>query len=58
MDSKCAIQLLEKLDIGEHHYAALVSRYKELLQRDIKLTHMYREGTTSFGIPRNRHGGC
>ncbi|CAN1256136.1 Putative ribonuclease H protein At1g65750 [Linum perenne] len=44
-DSKCAVQLLQKIGNNDHQHAALIIAYEELTRRewDVTLHHIYRE---------------
>ncbi|CAI0390754.1 unnamed protein product [Linum tenue] len=46
LDSSCAVQLLRSKDRPDHHHAALIDRFQDLLARNWEesVSHIYREG--------------
>ncbi|CAI0423001.1 unnamed protein product [Linum tenue] len=46
LDSQCAVQLIRRTDTEEHHCAAILARFRELLSRpwEVLVEHVYREG--------------
>ncbi|CAI0443132.1 unnamed protein product [Linum tenue] len=46
LDSQCAVQLIRHVNTGNHHCAAILDRFRELLSRhwEVIIEHVYREG--------------
>ncbi|CAN0912924.1 Putative ribonuclease H protein At1g65750 [Linum grandiflorum] len=57
LDSICATQLLRGTSNKDHQHAALLGRFRELLDRDwqLKIVHIYRE--TNFAVDYLAHIG-
>ncbi|CAI0385416.1 unnamed protein product [Linum tenue] len=46
LDSQCPVHLIGRTDTEEHHCAAILARFRELMSRpwEVEVEHVYREG--------------